>query len=127
MDRQELLEYFIENYYPRQEIVYRLPVSVPIAEFWPEELQMRLRKAVTLPLPLLSGKDCHVLCIRVLHGFPVAGYQGFLDQIIHTRSLQNRTSAHRISHHCCGMAGQAPRLTVFLYSSPIHKLLSAAR
>ncbi|MBQ3762932.1 MAG: Fic family protein [Clostridia bacterium] len=55
MDRQELLEYFIENYYPRQEIVYRLPVSVPIAEFWPEELQMRLRKAVTLPLRSAEG------------------------------------------------------------------------
>ncbi|MBO4379081.1 MAG: Fic family protein [Clostridia bacterium] len=55
MEKRELLEYFIENYYPMQEIVYRLPMSVPISEFWPEELLFRCNLAVTLPLPAAEG------------------------------------------------------------------------
>ena len=56
VDRQELLTYFIDNYHTRQEIVYRLPVSVPIEEFWPEELHLRKENAVTLPLRSASGE-----------------------------------------------------------------------
>ena len=55
MEKQELLLYFLSNYYPRQEIVYRLPVSLPIAEFWPEELQFRRERAVDLPLRAADG------------------------------------------------------------------------
>ena len=57
MKNQELLDYFIENYYPRQEIVYRLPVSVPVSEFWPEELQYRRKQGVTLPLHTIDGQS----------------------------------------------------------------------
>ena len=57
LDKQELLDYFIENYYPRQEIVYRLPMSVPISEFWPEELLYRRNRAVTLPLRASDGES----------------------------------------------------------------------
>ncbi len=55
MDKQELILYFIDNYYPRQEIVYRLPVSLPISEFWPEELAYRHEHAISLPLHTASG------------------------------------------------------------------------
>ena len=56
MDKQELFRYFMENYYPRQEIVYRLPTSMPIAVFWPEMLAHRRERAVTLPLRAVSGE-----------------------------------------------------------------------
>ena len=52
---QELISYFMENYYPRAEIVYRLPVSVPISEFWPVMLQYRRQHALELPLRTASG------------------------------------------------------------------------
>ena len=55
MDMQELLLYFLEHYYPRQEIVFRLPVSLPISEFWPEELRFRREQAVDLPLCTAKG------------------------------------------------------------------------
>ena len=55
-DREELLRYFMENYYPRQEIVYRLPASLPIAEFWPEILKRRRERAMQLPLHTASGE-----------------------------------------------------------------------
>ena len=57
MDRQELLQYFMDNYYPRQEIVYRLPASLPIADFWPEEIQCRKDRASVLPLHTASGES----------------------------------------------------------------------
>ncbi len=47
-----LLRYFIQNYLPKEEIMYRLPVSIPIADFWPEELAHR--KSMATPLPLAS-------------------------------------------------------------------------
>ena len=56
MDKQELLQYFMEKYYPRQEIVYRLPASLPIAEFWPEILRYRRERATLLPLHTASGE-----------------------------------------------------------------------
>ena len=57
MDKQELLQYFMDNYYPRQEIVYRLPASLPIADFWPEEIQYRKDRASVLPLRAASGES----------------------------------------------------------------------
>ena len=57
MEKQDLLQYFMEHYYPRQEIVYRLPASLPIAEFWPEELRYCRERAVMLPLRTASGES----------------------------------------------------------------------
>ena len=57
MDKQGLLDYFLKNYHPRQEIVYRLPMSVPISEFWPEELRYRRNQAFTLPLRTAGGES----------------------------------------------------------------------
>ena len=55
MDKQSLVRYFMDNYYPKQEIVYRLPLSLPISEFWPEELQYRRSMAAELPLRTVRG------------------------------------------------------------------------
>ena len=56
MDTHELLEYFINHYYPRQEIAYRLPMSVPISDFWPEELRFRLSQSVTSYSRMKNGQ-----------------------------------------------------------------------
>ena len=56
MEKEDLFFYFMENYFPRQEIVYRLPTSLPIAEFWPEILQYRRERASILPLRTASGE-----------------------------------------------------------------------
>ena len=53
----ELLEYFINHYYPRQEIAYRLPMSIPISDFWPEELRFRLSQSVTFPLRTVNNES----------------------------------------------------------------------
>lgn len=57
MNKLELLQYFMENYFPRNEIVYRLPLSLPIAEFWPEMLRYRRGQAVDLPLRTAGGEN----------------------------------------------------------------------
>ena len=56
MEDTDLLTYFLDHYYPRQEIIYRLPVSLPIADFWPEELRFRREQAVLLPLHTASDE-----------------------------------------------------------------------
>lgn len=55
MTHEELLQYFYENYYPREEVMYRLPVSVSISEFWPDALAYRKQNAVVLPLKSWDG------------------------------------------------------------------------
>lgn len=94
MDKQELLGYFIENYYPRQEIVYRLPMSVPISEFWPEELLFRRNQAVTLPLSAADGESFwYVPTQKLLHAgdalSQAARYENTnaLSQYVHEESM----------------------------------------
>ena len=55
MEESELLTYFYTNYLPKEEITYRLPVSLPIAQFWPKALEARRADAVTLPLASWDG------------------------------------------------------------------------
>ena len=50
MTQNELLAYFFENYLPKEEITYRLPLATSIAVFWPEELNYRKQSAQKLPL-----------------------------------------------------------------------------
>lgn len=49
-EMNELVKTFFGRYLPRNEIVYRLPVGMAIAEFWPEELAYRKKQAIELPL-----------------------------------------------------------------------------
>ncbi len=53
---EELIEQFMKRYLPRREIIHRLPVSVPIREFWPMLQSERRSRAVLLPLPDQDGK-----------------------------------------------------------------------
>ena len=47
-----LIEQFVRRYLPRQEIIHRLPVSVPISDFWPVLLEKR--RSLRRELPLLD-------------------------------------------------------------------------
>lgn len=51
-EKKVLIEQFIDRYLPREEIIHRLPLSLPITKFWPE-LQEE-RKKMSIELPLLS-------------------------------------------------------------------------
>lgn len=55
MAHDELIAYFLERYLPRDEVVYRLPVSVSMESFWPELLAARRSRMVILPLPAENG------------------------------------------------------------------------
>lgn len=55
MTQNELLAYFFENYLPKEEIAYRLPLATSIAAFWPEELNYRKQSVQKLPLASWDG------------------------------------------------------------------------
>ncbi len=55
MDKNRLLAYFQANYLPREEVLFKLPFSVPIDTFWPELLSRRKANAVMLPLHNAGG------------------------------------------------------------------------
>ena len=50
MDREMLLEFFRSHYLSRQEVLFKLPLSVSIDTFWPELLSRRKASAILLPL-----------------------------------------------------------------------------
>lgn len=56
MIEQSLFDYFTTHYFPREEVLNRLPFSVSIDEFWPQLLQMRKTRAIELPLAGLRGE-----------------------------------------------------------------------
>lgn len=49
-EMQELIQTYMKKYLPRREIIYRLPVSVPIGAFWPQLQQERRANARIVPL-----------------------------------------------------------------------------
>lgn len=55
MENEQLLQYFCENYLPKQEVLFRLPFNIPLESFWSELLSQRKRKAVMLPLHNAKG------------------------------------------------------------------------
>ena len=55
MDKERLLAYFQEQYLPRQEVLFKLPLNYSIDSFWPELLNRRKAKATLLPLYNASG------------------------------------------------------------------------
>lgn len=56
-DKEELLELFYDKYMTREEIMYRLPMSMDIDDFWSEEYKLRETRAVALPLHSVSGEQ----------------------------------------------------------------------
>jgi len=55
VERQDLIEYFLKEYYPRGEAAYRLPVSIAVNDIWPEILRARRARAVELSVSSWDG------------------------------------------------------------------------
>ncbi len=53
---QEILSVYLEKYLPRKDILHRLPVSVPIAEAWPQLQKARRERSKPLPLAAVDGQ-----------------------------------------------------------------------
>lgn len=53
---EQLVRQFMDRYMTREEIAYRLPVSLPIARFWPVMEEARKKAAVRLPLLTQDGE-----------------------------------------------------------------------
>ena len=47
---EALITQFMDRYLPRDEIIHRLPVSMPIAKVWPELQKARRERGIQLPL-----------------------------------------------------------------------------
>lgn len=47
---EQLIQQFMDRYLSREEIAYRLPVSIPIGQFWPVIEDARKKSALSLPL-----------------------------------------------------------------------------
>ena len=43
---ESLVQQFMDRYLSREEIAYRLPVSIPISQFWPAMEEARKKGAV---------------------------------------------------------------------------------
>lgn len=54
---ERLIEQFIDRYLPRDEIIHRLPVSMPISRFWPELQKARRERGIVLPLCDQAGQS----------------------------------------------------------------------
>lgn len=50
VQKEELIRVFIERYLPREEIIHRLPLCLPISQFWPELTVSRKQLSTELPL-----------------------------------------------------------------------------
>ena len=53
--REQRLNYFMENYLPKNEVLYRLPLNIQIEPFWAELSNRRKAGAVLLPLENAAG------------------------------------------------------------------------
>ncbi len=56
IDKAKLHAYFHTHYLSRQEVLFKLPFSVPIESFWPELLNRRKANGTVLPLYDATGK-----------------------------------------------------------------------
>ena len=52
---EQLIQQFMDRYLCRKDIIHRLPVSVPIAKFWPMLQEERRRQSK--PMPLMDQQD----------------------------------------------------------------------
>lgn len=56
IDKDKLLQYFLTHYLSRQEVLFKLPLSVSIDSFWPELMNRRKARASVLSLYDPYGK-----------------------------------------------------------------------
>ncbi len=54
---EQLIRQFMDRYLTREEIAYRLPVSLPITKFWPVIDKARRDASIQLPLKTQSGEN----------------------------------------------------------------------
>ena len=54
---EQLIKQFMDRYLTREEIAYRLPVSIPISQFWPSMDQARRNTSIALPLKTQGGEN----------------------------------------------------------------------
>ena len=52
---EQLIQQFMDRYLSREEIAYRLPLSIPIGQFWPVIEKVRKKNATSLPLKAQNG------------------------------------------------------------------------
>lgn len=55
MNRNELLNFFVQNYAPHSEVLCKLPFNIPINPFWSELQNLRKSRGTVLPLHNASG------------------------------------------------------------------------
>ena len=53
---EQLVQQFMDRYLTREEIAYRLPVSMPITRFWPVMEKARRDASVQVPLKTQDGE-----------------------------------------------------------------------
>ena len=56
MDKDKLIQYFLTHYLSRQEVLFKLPLSISIDTFWPELVNRRKAGASILSLYNTAGK-----------------------------------------------------------------------
>lgn len=56
MDKEKLLSYFEAHYLSKREVLFRLPLNLPIDAFWQELQNRRKARATVLPLYNASGR-----------------------------------------------------------------------
>ena len=49
-DETELIQMFLDRYLPREEIIHRLPIAIPIDPFWAKLTEARRNLSFSLPL-----------------------------------------------------------------------------
>ena len=68
LEKERLMAYFQEHYLSRQEVLYKLPLSLSIDAFWPELLNRRKATAAVLPLYNAAGMPYwYVQTQRMVH------------------------------------------------------------
>ena len=58
MSNEERIQYFLKNYLPKNEILCRLPLNIPIVSFWAELQNRRKAGGIILPLHTPQGRPC---------------------------------------------------------------------
>ena len=56
MDKQQLLQYFQNNYLSRQDVLFKLPLNISIDSFWQDLVNQRKARATVLPLFTASSQ-----------------------------------------------------------------------
>ena len=68
IDREERLQFFLKNYLPKSEILYRLPLNMQIGPFWSELINRRKAGGTILPLHTPTLKPCwYTLTEKMIH------------------------------------------------------------